>query len=76
MSESPITIDSTDVAAVSMDGVGIISGGRYVVANDALARVYECRAWDPLYTLTQRGRRELEARRDWEARHLGEKILV
>jgi len=28
------------------------------------------------YTLTQRGKRELEARREWEAKHLGEEVAA
>jgi len=59
MSGSSVTIDGTEVAAASMDGVGVISGAEYAAVNDALVGVhgYETtqelvgRAWETLYSL-------------------------
>jgi len=58
MSESSVTMDGGEVAAASMDGVGMISGAEYAAVNDALAGVhgYETtqelvgQAWDALYS--------------------------
>jgi PAS domain S-box-containing protein len=58
MSELSVAIDGTDVAAASMDGVGMIGGTEYTAANDVLASVhgYETsrelvgREWARLYS--------------------------
>jgi PAS domain S-box-containing protein len=59
MDGSSIPFDGADVAAASMDGVGLLSGTEYVTANDALAEIhgYETtqnivgRSWDTLYSI-------------------------
>jgi PAS domain S-box-containing protein len=61
MSEFSATIDGSEVAAASMDGVGIVSGGEYADANDVLADVhgYERpeelvgREWERLYSTAE-----------------------
>jgi PAS domain S-box-containing protein len=58
MSEAAIRIDSADLLAASMDGVGVLSGAEYAVANDVLAGIhgYEAgqelvgRSWEALYS--------------------------
>lgn len=58
MGESSISIDGTEVAAASMDGVGIISGSKYAAVNDALAEIHRFdttqdlvgQPWNTLYS--------------------------
>jgi len=40
MSDPAVTIDGTDIAAASLDGVGVIDGDSYTYANDALAEIH------------------------------------
>lgn len=58
MDEPSVGFDGADVVAASMDGVGIIAGTEYAVANDVLAEVHGYdttqeligRAWETLYS--------------------------
>ena len=58
MSESSVTVDGTDIAGASMDGVGVLDDLAYVYANDELADIHGYtvadelvdREWASLYT--------------------------
>ena len=58
MGESSISIDGTEIAAASMDGVGIISGSKYTAVNDTLTEIHRFdttqdlvgRPWNTLYS--------------------------
>jgi len=58
MSDSSVTIDGTDIAGASMDGVGVLDEAAYVYANEELTSLHGYavaeelvdREWDSLYT--------------------------
>jgi len=76
MSNPAVTVDGTDIAVASLDGVGVINGDSYSYANEALADIHDYgnpekivgKEWSSLYSTENRGLTadELLKRVRWE----------